>query len=391
MVSKVRTSQLSRDSPVKTKLASALSFALAWSAVSASAQVSSSQIDPIFASLKSPNAPGAAVLVVRNGRPVFRRGYGVTDLRTLHPIDAKTNFRLASFTKQFTAACIMLLARDDKLHYDDHLTDFFPEFPAYGKPITVRNLLNHISGLPDYGEILMKQYPDTPPEKIPQILDAGVLKLLEQQTAGQFAPGTKWEYSNSGYAVLAMIVEKVSGKSFGQFLHERIFAPLKMTNTLAYEKGKNEVPHRAFGHTKEKDGFHETDQSPTSAVLGDGGIYSSLDDLAKWDRALREHTLLSEAEMQPALTPVQPTEGPAKFPDGGTVSYGFGWFLDPYRGHKRMSHDGETIGFRTTIQRFPEDKLTVIVLANRTDVNPEELALKVVDLYLGTRAAAPQH
>jgi len=391
MVSKVRTSQLSRDSPVKTKLASALSFALAWSAVSAPAQVSSSQIDPIFASLKSPNAPGAAVLVVRNGRPVFRRGYGVTDLRTLHPIDAKTNFRLASFTKQFTAACIMLLARDDKLHYDDHLTDFFPEFPAYGKPITVRNLLNHISGLPDYGEILMKQYPDTPPEKIPQILDAGVLKLLEQQTAGQFAPGTKWEYSNSGYAVLAMIVEKVSGKSFGQFLHERIFAPLKMTNTLAYEKGKNEVPHRAFGHTKEKDGFHETDQSPTSAVLGDGGIYSSLDDLAKWDRALREHTLLSEAEMQPALTPVQPTEGPAKFPDGGTVSYGFGWFLDPYRGHKRMSHDGETIGFRTTIQRFPEDKLTVIVLANRTDVNPEELALKVVDLYLGTRAAAPQH
>ncbi len=280
------------------------------------AQVSPTQIDAIFAPLRSSNAPGAAVLVVRNGQTVFRRGYGVTDLRTLHPIDASTNFRLASFTKQFTATCIMLLVHDGKLRYDDHLTDIFPEFPAYGKSITVRNLLNHTSGLPDYEDILMKQYPNTPDEKIPQILDAGVLKLLEQQSAGEFAPGTKWEYSNSGYAVLAMIVEKVSGKPFGQFLRERIFAPLNMKNTLAYEKGKNEVPHRAYGHTKEKDAWRQTDQSPTSAVLGDGGIYSSIDDLAKWDRALRDHTLLSDAEMLPALTPVQLKDGPAKFPDG---------------------------------------------------------------------------
>ena len=350
-----------------------------------SAQVSSTRIDATFSSLKSSNAPGAAVLVVRNGRPVFRRGYGVTDLRTLRPIDAQTNFRLASFTKQFTAAAIMLLARDGKLHYDDHLTDFFPDFPAYGKSITVRNLLNHTSGLPDYADILMKKFPDTPEEKIPQILEAGVLKLLEQQASGKFAPGSKWEYSNSGYAVLAMIVEKVSGKSFGQFLHERIFTPLKMTNTLAYEKGKNEVPHRAYGHSKIDGVWHETDQSPTSAVLGDGGIYSSLDDLAKWDRALRDHTLLSEEEMRPALTPVQPTDGPPKSPEGKPVSYGFGWFLDPYQGHKRMSHDGNTIGFRTTIQRFPDDQLTVIVLANRADLDPQALALKVADLYLGPK------
>jgi len=369
---------------LKLRLAAAgLVVALALSTVNAPAQVSSSQIDAIFAPLKSTTAPGAAVLVVRNGQPVFHRGYGVTDLRTLRPIDAETNFRLASFTKQFTAACIMLLAHEGKLHYDDHLTDIFPEFPAYGKSITVRNLLNHTSGLPDYEDVLTKQYPNTPEEKIPQILDAGVLKLLEQQSSGKFAPGSKWEYSNSGYATLAMIVEKVSGEPFGQFLHDRIFVPLKMTNTLAYEKGKSEVAHRAYGHTKQTDGgWHETDQSPTSAVLGDGGIYSSLDDLANWDRALREHTLLSQAEMQPALTPVQPTSSPAKSPEGATVSYGFGWFLDPYRGHKRMSHDGETIGFRTTIQRFPNDNLTIIVLANRTDINPEELALKVADLYL---------
>jgi len=243
-------------------------LALAFSAIASASQASESQvstdkIDAVFASLKSDNAPGAAVLVIRNRKQVFRRGYGVTDLRTLHPIDARTNFRLASFTKQFTAACIMLLARDGKLHYDDHLTDFFPEFPVYGNSITVRNLLNHTSGLEDYEEILMKQYPDTPPEKIPQILDAGVLKLLEQQTATRFPPGTKWEYSNSGYAVLAMIVEKVSGKSFGLFLQDRIFIPLKMKHTLAYEKGKNEVSNRAYGHSREADSWHETDQSPT--------------------------------------------------------------------------------------------------------------------------------
>jgi CubicO group peptidase (beta-lactamase class C family) len=350
-----------------------------------SAQVDPSQIDAVFASLNSRNAPGAAVLVVRNGKPVFRRGYGVTDLRTLHPIDAQTNFRLASFTKQFTAAAIMLLVRDGKLHYDDHLTDIFPEFPAYGKSITIRNLLNHTSGLPDYEDLLANQYPGTPEEKVPQILDAGVLKLLEQQTSGKFAPGSKWEYSNSGYAVLAMIVERVSGKNFGRFLKERIFTPLKMKNTLAYEKDKNEVPHRAYGHTKQDGAWRETDQSPTSAVLGDGGIYSSLEDLAKWDSALHDHTLLSTEEMRPALTPVQPTHSPAKFPDGPTVSYGFGWFLDPYRNHKRMSHDGSTIGFRTTIQRFPDDQLTIIVLANRADINPEEFALKVADLYLRTK------
>jgi CubicO group peptidase (beta-lactamase class C family) len=359
-----------------------------------SSQVSPGQIDAVFASLKSATAPGAAALVVHHGQVVFRRGYGVTDLRTLQKIDERTNFRLASFTKQFTAACIMLLAHDGKLSYGDHLTHFFPEFPAYGNSITVRNLLNHTSGLEDYEDLMSQQYPGTPPEKIPQIHDAGVLKLLEQQTTVKFPAGTKWEYSNSGYAALAMIVEKVSGKPFGEFLQERIFTPLKMTNTLAYERGKNrgqrEVPHRAYGHTREEDGWHQTDQSPTSAVLGDGGIYSSLDDLAKWDRALRLHTLLSEAEMQPALTPVQPTDGPAKSPEGATVSYGFGWFLDPYQGHRRMSHNGETIGFLTTIQRFPDDELTIIILANRTDINPGELALKVADLYLAKQGPAKQ-
>ena len=365
------------------KLQSALFFALAVLAPARLlAQVSSAQIDTIFSRLKPSDAPGAAVLVVRNGQPVFRKGYSVTDLRTRHAIDPSTNFRLASFTKQFTAMCIMLLVHDGKLHYDNHLTDIFPEFPAYGKSITIRQILNHTSGLPDYEDLWTNLHPNLPDDQIPQIHDADVLKLLEQQTAGKFPAGSKWEYSNSGYVVLGLIVEKASGKPFGQFLHDRIFVPLQMTNTLAYEKGKNEVPNRAYGHTKEKDAWRETDQSSTSATLGDGGIYTSIDDLAKWDRALREHTLLSAAEMQPALTPVQPTAGSGKNEKGEPVSYGFGWFLDPYKGHKRMWHDGETRGFRTTIQRFPDDNLTIIILANRTDIDPKEFALKVADLYL---------
>lgn len=345
--------------------------------------VPEAQIEHIFDSLRSTQAPGAAVLVIKNGEIVFERGYGVSDLRSLNKIDEHTNFRLASCTKQFTAMAIMLLVHDGKLHYEDRLTDIFPAFPDYGSSITIRNLLNHTSGLLDYEDLMAQPAPPgTPLEEIPQIKDAGVLELLKQQQSTKFTPGTKWDYSNSGYVVLAMVVEKVSGRPFGQFLHDRIFAPLDMKQTVAYEIGKNAVTHRAYGHTHERGAWREMDQSPTSATLGDGGVYSSLDDLAKWDRALAHHTLLSEAEMRPALTPVQVSDGSVREPDGRPAAYGFGWFLSPYGDHSRMWHYGETVGFRTTIQRFVADQLTIIVLCNRDDVVPAKLALRVADLFL---------
>jgi CubicO group peptidase (beta-lactamase class C family) len=338
------------------------------------------KVDALFANI-APSSPGAAVLVIKDGRVVFQRGYGVIDLRTLHKIDEHTNFRLASVTKQFTSMAIMLLVHDNKLRYDEALTEIFPEFPAYGKTITVRHLLNHTSGLLDYEDLMAKPYGNTPDDQIPQIHDAGVLALLEKVSTTNFPAGTRWQYSNSGYCVLAMVVEKVSGQPFGQFLHDRIFAPLHMTSTLAYEKGKNEVPNRAYGHTPDGNGFRETDQSSTSATLGDGGVYTSLTDMARWDDALGRQTLLSEKEMQPALTAVHPTSAPAE-ENGHPVSYGFGWFVDPYKGHARMWHYGETVGFRTSIQRFPKDRLTVVVLANRADLSAIDLALKTADLYL---------
>jgi CubicO group peptidase (beta-lactamase class C family) len=353
----------------------------------ASAQVPTSQIDALFSKFTNPREPGCAVLVIKDGKTVFRRGYGVTDLRSRHAIGPETNFRLASLTKQFTATAIMLLVRDGKLRYDDHLSNVFPDFPTYGKAITIRHLLNHTSGLLDYEDIMEKQSAGVPDEKIPQIKDAGVLELLKHPTGTKFPPGTRWDYSNSGYVVLAMVVEKKSGMSFGDFLHQRIFKPLEMNGTIAYEKGKNEVANRAYGHTLNAGGWRETDQSSTSATLGDGGIYTSLDDLGKWDRALTGHTLLTAKEMAAALSPpAAASGGPLQKPDGSLAPlYGFGWFLDPYRGHRRYSHYGETVGFRTAIQRFPDDALTVIVLANRAEEDAPSLAESVADLYLRKR------
>lgn len=352
------------------------------------------KLDELLSAVTSPDAPGLAALVRQNGKTVFERGYGVGDLRSGVRLDARTNFRLASFTKQFTAMAIMLLVHDGKLRYDESLTEVFPDFPDYGKTITVRNLLNHVSGLPDYEELMEAAEKASgsmwSPEK--QIQDEEVLKLLETDQSGKFAPGTSWSYSNSGYVVLGLVVAKTSGKAYGEFLHERIFAPLKMNHTIVYQKGKNEVANRAFGHSKENDLFKETDQSSTSATLGDGGIYSNLEDLAKWDDALRNHTLLSEKEMRPALTPAKLNDGSEPHwptqPNGDNlhpgkpVSYGFGWFLDPYNGHARMWHTGSTMGFRTVIERFLGENLTIIILSNRTDLDPEKLSLQAADLFL---------
>ncbi len=359
------------------------------------------KIEAIFASLSDAGSPGVAVLVRRSGHVVFERGYGVRDLHSRAAIDAETNFRLASCTKQFTAMAIMLLVHDKKLKYEQSLAEIFPEFPAYGATITISSLLHHTSGLADY-ETLMEQEEKSGGRKWTeenQIHDADVLALLEKEHMTQFAPGTKWAYSNSGYVVLGLVVAKVSGKSFGEFLRERIFAPLKMDQTIAYQRGQNEVANRAFGHSRDGSAWKQTDQSSTSATLGDGGVYSSLCDLAKWDEALAKNTLLSEVEMRPALTPgtlmggAKPVWPAGQDRTAGTpVAYGYGWFLDPYRGHPRMWHYGDTMGFHTYIERFgasatesgrpDQSSMSIVVLCNRTDLDPEALAAKVAGLYL---------
>jgi CubicO group peptidase (beta-lactamase class C family) len=352
------------------------------------------QIESIFSSVAPPDTPGVAILVNFHGEVLLEKGYGVRELRSQTSNSPDTNFRLASFTKQFTAMAIMLLVQDGKLHYDNSLHDIFPEFPAYGRSITVRNLLNHTSGLPDYEDLMEKEEKTKGPIWSPehQIQDDEVLRLLEQASSGKFAPGTSWAYSNSGYVVLGMIVAKVSGMPYRDFLQKRIFAPTGMQHSIVYQKGINEIPNRAFGHALENGKWFQTDQSSTSATLGDGGVYSNLEDLGKWDEALRKHLLLSEAEMAPALVPVKLSDGsqphwPSEphgdnLAPGKPVFYGFGWFLDPFKGHARTWHSGSTMGFRTVIQRFPNDDLTIIILCNRTDLDPKSLSDHVADLLL---------
>jgi len=353
-------------------------------------------LEAALKSVVQPDEPGFAVLVRSAGRTVVERGYGVRDLHSQAPIDAATNFRLASCSKQFTAMAVMLLVEDGKLRYDQPLRSTWPDFPDYGKAITIAELLNHTSGLPSYEALMDEVQRSAGARWSPrvQIQDEEVLELLRTATHGKFAPGTRWSYSNSGYVLLGLIVAKVSGLSYPEFLRSRIFGPLHMDGTVAYVKGTNEVARRAYGHQKDGGSFLEADQSATSATLGDGGVYSNLVDLAKWDEALEHHTLLSRERMRPALTPATLLDGSQPYwPDGPEeeslypgqpVFYGFGWFLDAYRhhgSHPRMWHYGATIGFRSRIERYKGDPLTVIVLANRTDLDPEELAHRLADCF----------
>ena len=325
-------------------------------------------MDALFAAYDRPDAPGASVLVTEGECVVYRRAFGFADLEARTPATTRTDYRLASLTKQFTATAVMLLVRDGKLRYDEPLTEALPGFPAYGRAITLRHLLTHTSGLLDYEDFV----PDT---QTVQLKDRDVLAILERVDSTYFPPGTAYRYSNSGYALLALVVERASGVPFARFLHDRIFAPLGMSGTVAFEQGVSTVPRRAFGYTERGGRFVRTDQSPTSAVLGDGGVYSSVDDLARWARALDERTLLDAATLRLATTP------PA-LPGGARSEYGFGWFVDRYRGLVRHRHHGETVGFTNAIQRFPERRITVVILTNRTGGEPWALAQRVADLVL---------
>jgi len=335
------------------------------------------RVDALFAAFNHPDAPGASVMIIRNGAVVFGKGYGLADLETRSPCSTNTNFRLASVSKQFTAMAVLMLAERKKLSLDETLPAFFPEFPEHGRQITVRHLLTHMSGLPAYEDMI-------PPGTTIPVLDQDVLRLLAgsanvapaaSPTNPYFPPGSQYRYSNSGYALLALIIEARSGQKFARFLQDNIFGPLGMTNTLAYQAGVSVVPNRSYGHSLRTNGWQRTDQSLTSSVLGDGGIYSSVADLFHWDQALDTTNLVSAQVLQDAFRPQTPTDRPGR-------SYGFGWYLGEYRGLKQIWHSGESIGFRTRLTRYPEKNFSVIILCNRADAKLEEIPARLVDLLL---------
>ena len=324
-------------------------------------------VDDLFAAYSGP-APGASVVVIRDGRVIVRAAYGMADIERHSAATPETDYRLASLTKQFTATAVMLLVKDGKLHYDQPIRDFLPELPPAATGVTVRHLLNHTSGLVDYEDLI-------PASRTTQLDDRDVLALLASKDSVYFAPGAQYRYSNSGYVLLGLIVARISGMSLPAFLRTRIFEPLGMSATVMHVEGSDTVPHRAYGYSPQGGGFVQTDQSVTSATLGDGGIYSNVDDLVRWDQALAGAALVDSITLALATTPPQ-------LPAGATTDYGFGWWVDSYRGEPRWRHTGETSGFRNAIQRFPSRRLTVIVLTNRSSGEPQAIVERIVDRLL---------
>lgn len=321
-----------------------------------------------MANYASPAGPGAAVLVMKNDSIIFEKSYGLADIESRQPVATTTNFRLASVTKEFTAMCIMILAERGLLSYEDTLAKFFPDFPAYGRSITVRQLLNHTSGLVDYESLI-------PDSQTVQVLDKDCLVLLMKVDTLLFPSGTKYEYSNTGYAFLALIVEKVSGKRFADFLKKNIFEKAGMPTTVAFENGISTVANRAYGYSMKGGNWVRTDQSVTSAVLGDGGIYSNIEEMSRWISAVFQFKLISPATQQAAWS-----DGTLN--DGSTIDYGFGWHIETYHGMRHPFHGGSTMGFRNNIQLFPAQKLMVIILTNRNEGEPADQAHAIADLFL---------
>ena len=304
--------------------------------------------------------PGASALLLRDGGTLFAGAFGRADMERLTPATTATNYRLASVSKQFTAMATLQQVAGGRLALDDSLARFFAGAPPRWRHVTVQHLLTHTSGLLDYEDLI-------PPDATAPLRDQDVLDLVRPHAGGYHAPGAAFRYSNTGYCLLALIVAHIAGQPFAAVLRERIFAPLEMAGSVAYQAGISSVPRRAYGYSLHGQAWAPTDQSLTSSTLGDGGIYSSVADLARWDAALATGRLLPATLMARMFAPHAAT------PDG--AAYGLGWYLHDRR---VAYHTGETIGFRTAIVRRLDARLTAIVLTNRSDAAPLELAKALI-------------
>jgi CubicO group peptidase (beta-lactamase class C family) len=324
-------------------------------------------VDSLFRAY-SGTQPGASVIVIKDDQVVVRRAYGLADLEHRTPATPTTDFRLASLSKQFTAMAIMLLVSDGKLRYDQPVSEILPELPPATRAVTIRHFLNHTSGIWDYEDLIAAT-------RTAQLDDRDVLALVAAKDSLYFPAGSAYRYSNSGYVLLGIIVARVSGMPYPEFMRRRVFEPLGMKATVAHLEGKDTVPQRAYGYSPSGGTFVQTDQSVTSATLGDGGIYTNVDDMARWDHALSTAGLVDSATLALATAP-------PLLPAGATTEYGFGWFVDSYRGDKRWRHTGETSGFRNAIQRYPNRRLTIVILTNRSSGEPEAIAERIADQLL---------
>ncbi len=330
----------------------------------------SAAIDSIFMDWNKSNVPGCALGVMKNGELIYAKGYGLANLEYDIPNSASSVFRIGSTSKQFTAACIILLVEQGKLSLDKTLKEIFPEFPDYAKKITIQHLLNHTSGIRDYLQLsFLKGLGDDDYYK-----DLDVMSWLINQTDLNFDPGEEFLYSNSGYWLLGQIVHATSGMNMADFAEKEIFKPLQMGNTHFHNDHTQIVKNRASGYAPNgKDGFQIS--MTTLDMIGDGGIFTTINDIKKWDDAFYDSKVLSQNFWK-----MMTKHGVLN--SGEVLNYASGLDISEYRGLKTIRHGGAFVGFRAELLRFPNQKLSIAIFANRSDANPSARANKVADIIL---------
>jgi CubicO group peptidase (beta-lactamase class C family) len=329
------------------------------------------KIDKLLSDVYKPDGPGAAVLVKKQGNVILRKGYGLANLELNVPVEPDIIFRLGSVTKQFTAVAILMLAEEGKLSLQDEITRFLPDYPTQGKKITVEHLLTHTSGIKSYTDLaewLPLQRKDM---TVAEIIDLAKDKPME------FAPGERWKYCNSGYVLLGAIIEKASGKTYADFLEQRIFGPLGMKSSC-YDSTSRIIPRRASGYSKGNSGFENAPYLSMSQPYAAGSLASSVDDLATWTESLLAGKLVKSETLEKAFTSY-------KLKDGLDTKYGFGWCISDYEGHRLIEHGGGIHGFLSHALFFPEDQIFVAMLTNSAiqELQPEPLVFKAGCLALG--------
>jgi D-alanyl-D-alanine carboxypeptidase len=322
----------------------------------------------VKAQMEKMRIPGLSLAVLREGKVVLSKGYGFANLEHSVPATPDTVYELGSITKQFTASAVMLLVEEGKLGLDDPISKHLSDLPASWSEVTVRHLLTHTSGiksytgLPSFQENGRKDY--THQELIKLVADLPI----------EFQPGEKWAYNNTGYFLLGMLIEKVTAKSYGDYLQERIFGPLQMTSTRVNDL-RAVIKNRATGYDLDGGRFVNAEYISMTQPFAAGVLVSSVVDMAKWDAALYTDTPLKTAVREQMWTP-------AKLKDGSATSYGFGWSIHEQNKHRRVGHGGGIPGFTTSILRYPDDKLTVIVLTNQENAAPETVAKGIAGIYV---------
>ncbi len=340
----------------------------------------------IASEMSAEKIPGLALAVVRDGHVIQAAGYGFANLEWNVPVTPETLFQTGSVGKQFTAAAVMMLVEENKIALDDKLSKYLPGTPAKWKNVTIRNLLTHTSGIADYGG-----EEDSKPTVISLREDYTEDELVKRFALlpMNFAPGTSWSYSNTGYVLLGVVIHKVTGEFYGDFLQERIFRPLDMTHTRIISEA-DIIPNRSSGYELVNGEIkNQKWVAPTLNTTADGALYTTVLDMAKWDAALYTYKLLTKASFDQMWTPV--TLHPVK-PGGDTsYPYGFGWDVTAVNGHRLLEHGGAWQGFTMQISRYVDDRLTVIVLTNLDSDHskPDTIAHHVAGLYDAALMPAP--